>query len=91
MLTARAVLRPTALQRALRCRRFASLASATDSFSNVLDGALDTASPQFRDSRAHMAELTAELRARVAVARQGGGATARAPRSAPQDVCARPH
>ncbi|CAI5712900.1 unnamed protein product [Hyaloperonospora brassicae] len=78
MLTARSVLRPTAMQRALRCRRFASLAGAIDSFSNVLDGALDTTSPQFHESRAHMAQLTAELRARVAEARQGGGATARA-------------
>lgn len=45
--------------------------------SNVLDGHLNTKSPEFRDSLAHMATLTAELRARVAKARLGGGEKAR--------------
>uniref|UniRef100_A0AAV1UUS5 methylcrotonoyl-CoA carboxylase n=1 Tax=Peronospora matthiolae TaxID=2874970 RepID=A0AAV1UUS5_9STRA len=73
MLTARSVL-SAATRRSAFPRRFASLSGAIDSFSNVLDGALDTKSSQFQESQAHMATLTTELRERVATARQGGGA-----------------
>ncbi|EEY54357.1 methylcrotonoyl-CoA carboxylase beta chain, mitochondrial precursor [Phytophthora infestans T30-4] len=59
------------------CRSFASRAGALGSFSNVLDGALNVKSAQFQESHAHMANLTAELRERVANARQGGGESAR--------------
>ncbi|TYZ58906.1 hypothetical protein PybrP1_009510 [[Pythium] brassicae (nom. inval.)] len=45
---------------------------------NVLDGKLNTRSPEFRESLAHMDALTAELRARVAKVRLGGGEKARA-------------
>ncbi|KAF4027801.1 Carboxyl transferase domain [Phytophthora infestans] len=59
------------------CRSFASRAGALGSFSNVLDGALNVKSAQFQETHAHMANLTAELRERVANARQGGGESAR--------------
>lgn len=45
---------------------------------SVLDGRLNTRSPEFRESLAHMDALTAELRARVAKVRLGGGEKARA-------------
>ncbi|KAF1314518.1 Methylcrotonoyl-coa carboxylase beta chain, mitochondrial, partial [Globisporangium splendens] len=45
--------------------------------SNVLDGKLNTKSEQFKDSLAHMDALTAELKARVAKIRLGGGEKAR--------------
>uniref|UniRef100_M4BBK0 methylcrotonoyl-CoA carboxylase n=1 Tax=Hyaloperonospora arabidopsidis (strain Emoy2) TaxID=559515 RepID=M4BBK0_HYAAE len=77
MLTARSVL-SASTRRSAFPRRFASLSGAIDSFSNVLDGALDTKSSQFQESQAHMATLTTELRERVTTARQGGSAVTRA-------------
>ena len=41
-----------------------------------LDTHVQVNSPEFRDNRARMSELTAELKARLAVAREGGGAKA---------------
>ena len=43
----------------------------------VLDSALDTRAPEFRDNAERVASQVADLRARVAAVKQGGGARAR--------------
>jgi 3-methylcrotonyl-CoA carboxylase beta subunit len=59
------------------CRSFASHAGVLATPSNVLDGRLNTKSEEYKASKAQMDTLTAELRARLAKVREGGGAKAR--------------
>lgn len=60
-------------------RRLASHAGALAGISsNVLDGAVNAKSAEFRENAALMAERSAELRALLDTARQGGGEKARA-------------
>src|SRR4051794_14369477 len=40
---------------------------------DILDTRIDAASAEFRNNRERMADLVAQLRERIAVARQGGG------------------
>lgn len=71
------LLRRRALQAATGAARFSSQAGILHVPSNVLDGQINTKSDQFKESMAQMEQLTNELRSRLEVVRQGGGAKAR--------------